>query len=119
MGPRRSTRLNVVIGGVVPPLRGSTMAQAVPSKLARARAQALHSHASRIEQPAPDKQPTPVAQPAPAEQHAIATQPVPAEQPTSGPVCSRGPTCCRGPVCSCGFPSMTHSVPNEGMLAVT
>ncbi|KAM2497744.1 hypothetical protein PS1_040086 [Malus domestica] len=36
------------------------MAQAVPSKLARVRAQASHSHASRAKQPAPDEQPTPV-----------------------------------------------------------
>ncbi|KAM1266234.1 hypothetical protein ACFX2J_035828 [Malus domestica] len=73
--PRRSMRLNVVIGEVVPPLRGSTMAQAVPSKLAWARAQASHLHASR------SKQPALVAQPAPAEQPTFVAQPTPAEQP--------------------------------------
>ncbi|KAM1912545.1 hypothetical protein ACFX14_000598 [Malus domestica] len=39
-------------------------AQAVPSKLARVRAQASHSHASRAEQPAPNELPTSVVQPA-------------------------------------------------------
>ncbi|KAM1453099.1 hypothetical protein ACFXTO_002751 [Malus domestica] len=82
MGPRRSTRLNVVIGGVVPPLQGSTMAQAVPSKLARVQAQASHLYASCAEQPVPDKQPTLVAQPAPAKQPTLVAQPAPDEQPT-------------------------------------
>ncbi|KAM1971949.1 hypothetical protein FF2_018274 [Malus domestica] len=52
------------------------MAQAVPSKLARARAQASHSHAPRTEQHAPVIQPAPLAQPTPT------TQPAPVAQPT-------------------------------------
>ncbi|KAM2835145.1 hypothetical protein PS2_032107 [Malus domestica] len=73
--------------------------QVVPSKFARARAQASHSHASYTKQPvlakqpalaaqpafvvqhASVEQPTPVAQPAPAKQHALVTQPAPDEQP--------------------------------------
>ncbi|KAM2241038.1 hypothetical protein ACFXTI_010376 [Malus domestica] len=66
MGSRRSTRQNTVVNRVAPPLRGSTMAQAMPSKLARARAQASHSHAPCTEQPAPAIQLAPVIQPAPA-----------------------------------------------------
>ncbi|KAM1405681.1 hypothetical protein ACFXTH_000458 [Malus domestica] len=58
MGPWRSTRLSVTISGVAPPLRGSAIAttcgevhgtttttQVVPSKLARAQAQAVPSKA--------------------------------------------------------------------------
>ncbi|KAM2984013.1 hypothetical protein FF2_009873 [Malus domestica] len=63
MGSQRSMRQNAVVSRVVPPLQGSTMAQAMPSKLARAQAQASHSHAPHIEQ------------------HSLATQPVPATQP--------------------------------------
>ena len=112
MGPRQSTRLNVVMGGVAPP-RSSTMAtthgeihsttimaQAMSSKLARARAQASHLHASHTKQPAPTEQPTFVAlpalaampahaalpahaaQPAPEVQPTLVAQPAPAEQPT-------------------------------------
>ncbi|KAM1597745.1 hypothetical protein TB1_032191 [Malus domestica] len=87
-------------------------AQVEPSKFARARAQASHSHALHTKQPAPAKQPaiakqptlvtqpapdeqptpvvqpasveqpTPVAQPAPVEQPTLTAQPAPAEQPT-------------------------------------
>ncbi|XP_070678845.1 uncharacterized protein [Malus domestica] len=65
-----------------------TTIQAVPSKFTWTQAQASHSHAPRIEQPAsviqpaPVKQPTITAQPAPAEQPALVTQPAPDEQPT-------------------------------------
>ncbi|KAM1859601.1 hypothetical protein ACFX13_011883 [Malus domestica] len=59
MGLRRSMRQNAIVSRVAPPLQGSTMAQAMPSKLARARAQASHSHAPRIEQPASVTQPAP------------------------------------------------------------
>ncbi|KAM1225196.1 hypothetical protein ACFX2G_044942 [Malus domestica] len=65
-----------------------TTIQAVPSKFTWTQAQASHSHAPRIEQPAsviqpaPVKQPTLTAQPAPAEQPALVTQPAPDEQPT-------------------------------------
>ncbi|KAM2279827.1 hypothetical protein ACFX1S_040612 [Malus domestica] len=52
------------------------------SKFARARAQALHSHALHTKQPAPGKQPAFAAQPAPAKQPALVTQPAPHEQPT-------------------------------------
>ena len=89
MGPRRSMRLDVVIGGVVPPqsstmatthgkIHGTTiMTQAMPSKLARAQAQTMHSHASRTKQPAPAEQPTLKAQPALEAQSAPATHPTP------------------------------------------
>ncbi|KAM2012465.1 hypothetical protein ACFX1T_024326 [Malus domestica] len=66
-----------------------TTIQAVPSKFTWTQAQASHSHASRIEQPAPViqpapvEQPTPVAQPAPAKQPTPVAQPAPAKQPTS------------------------------------
>ncbi|KAM1611054.1 hypothetical protein ACFXTN_021394 [Malus domestica] len=65
-----------------------TTIQAVPSKFTWTQAQASHSHAPRIEQPAPVIQPAPVKQPtlttqlAPAEQLALVTQPAPDEQPT-------------------------------------
>ncbi|KAM2937926.1 hypothetical protein FF1_037775 [Malus domestica] len=65
-----------------------TTIQAVSSKFRWTQAQASHSHAPRIEQPAsviqpaPVKQPTLTAQPAPAEQPALVTQPAPDEQPT-------------------------------------
>ncbi|KAM0984356.1 hypothetical protein ACFX2C_011775 [Malus domestica] len=65
-----------------------TTIQAVPSKFTWTQAQASHSHAPRIEQPAsiiqpaPIKQPTLTTQPAPAEQPALVTQPAPDEQPT-------------------------------------
>ncbi|KAM1716539.1 hypothetical protein COP1_024298 [Malus domestica] len=72
MGSRRSTRKNAVVSRVTPPLQVSTMAQAMPSKLARARAQASHSHAPRIEQLDPVAQPVPVTQPA------LVIQPTPA-----------------------------------------
>ncbi|KAM1944924.1 hypothetical protein ACFX15_013109 [Malus domestica] len=55
--------------------------QVVPSKFARAQAQASHSHASHTKQPVPAKQPALVAQPAPAKQPALAAQPAPAKQP--------------------------------------
>ncbi|KAM2340079.1 hypothetical protein PS2_018981 [Malus domestica] len=48
-----------------------TTTQAVPSKFKWTQAQASHSHAPRIEQPAFVEQPTPVAQPA------LVTQPAP------------------------------------------
>ena len=97
MGPRRSTRLDVVLGGTAPPPRGSTMAptmvttrdkvhgtttmaqivsprqaQAIPHKVyaAKATAQASHSRASHTEQPAPVTKPAPAAQPAPTAQPA-------------------------------------------------
>ncbi|KAM1132975.1 hypothetical protein COP2_048734 [Malus domestica] len=60
----------------------------VPSKFARAWAQASHSHASHTKQPAPAKklvpakQPALVAQPAAAKQPALVIQPAPDEQPT-------------------------------------
>ncbi|KAM1044217.1 hypothetical protein ACFX2A_036185 [Malus domestica] len=57
-------------------------AQAMPSKHARVRAQASHSHASRVKQPAPDEQPTPVVQPTLVEQPAFVAQPALDEQPT-------------------------------------
>ncbi|KAM2557691.1 hypothetical protein TB2_014788 [Malus domestica] len=47
-------------------------AQVVPSKFARARAQASHSLTSHSKQPAPVKQPALGAQPAPAKQPTIA-----------------------------------------------
>ncbi|KAM2432439.1 hypothetical protein ACFX1W_019642 [Malus domestica] len=59
-----------------------TTIQAVPSKFTWTQAQASHSHAPHIEQPAPVKQPTLTAQPAPTEQPALVTQPAPDEQPT-------------------------------------
>ncbi|KAM2864379.1 hypothetical protein FF1_023045 [Malus domestica] len=65
-----------------------TTIQAVPSKFTWTQAQASHSHAPCIEQPAPVIQPAPVKQPtlttqlAPAEQLALVTQPAPDEQPT-------------------------------------
>ncbi|KAM1337423.1 hypothetical protein ACFX2H_041260 [Malus domestica] len=65
-----------------------TTIQVVPSKFTWTQAQASHSHAPRIEQPAPVIQPAPVkqptltAQPAHAEQPALVTQPAPDEQPT-------------------------------------
>ena len=92
MGPRRSTRLNVALGEMVPLPRGSTMGttavttrgevhgtatttqvvlprqtQVVPSKVhaTKAMAQASHSRASRTEQPAPAAQPAYAARPAP------------------------------------------------------
>ncbi|KAM0968314.1 hypothetical protein ACFX2A_016981 [Malus domestica] len=64
-----------------------TTIQAVPSKFTWTQAQASHSHAPRIEQPAPViqpapvEQPTPVAQPAPAKQPTSVAQPAPAKQP--------------------------------------
>ncbi|KAM2194544.1 hypothetical protein ACFX1R_028667 [Malus domestica] len=58
-----------------------TTIQAVPSKFTWTQAQASHSHAPRIEQPAPVEQPTPVTQPAPAKQPASVAQPAPAKQP--------------------------------------
>ncbi|KAM1648504.1 hypothetical protein ACFX2K_009891 [Malus domestica] len=64
-------RQNGVVSKVAPQLQGSTMAQAMPSKLAQTPAQALHSHAPRIEQLVPDEQPTPVPQPALTEQPTI------------------------------------------------
>ncbi|KAM1453359.1 hypothetical protein ACFXTO_002981 [Malus domestica] len=66
-----------------------TTIQAVPSKFTWTQAQASHSHAPRIEQPAPViqpapvEQPTPVAQPAPAKQPTPVAQPAPTKQPTS------------------------------------
>ncbi|KAM1382027.1 hypothetical protein ACFX2F_034548 [Malus domestica] len=57
------------------------MAQAVPSKFARAQTQASHSHAPRTEQPAPVIQPAHVAQPAPLIQPAPMIQPAPVIQP--------------------------------------
>ncbi|KAM2071146.1 hypothetical protein ACFX1X_040137 [Malus domestica] len=58
MGSRRSMRQNAVVSRVAPPLQGSNIAQDMPSKLARARAQASHSHAPHIKQPAPVTLPT-------------------------------------------------------------
>ncbi|XP_070675734.1 uncharacterized protein [Malus domestica] len=81
MGSRRFVRQNAVVSRVAPSLQGSTMAQAMPSKLARARAQASHSHAPRIEQPAPATQPAPIIQLAPAALPTPATQPAPVIQP--------------------------------------
>ncbi|KAM2965157.1 hypothetical protein FF2_022863 [Malus domestica] len=57
------------------------MAQAVPSKFARAQTQASHSHAPPTEQPAPVIQPAHVAQPAPVIQPAHVAQPAPLIQP--------------------------------------
>ncbi|KAM1515853.1 hypothetical protein ACFX10_014914 [Malus domestica] len=108
MGPRRSTRLNVIIGAA-PSLRGSTMAtttvttprgeihgtattsQAVPSKLARAQAQAVPSKAHGIKattqashsHASRTEQSAPVAKPAFTTKTAPTTQPAPAKQPTS------------------------------------
>ncbi|KAM1748787.1 hypothetical protein ACFX12_009734 [Malus domestica] len=68
-----------------------TTTQAVPSKFTWTQAQASHSHAPRVEQPASPtpvvqpasvEQPTPVAQPAPAKHPALVTQPAPDKQPT-------------------------------------
>ncbi|KAM2168866.1 hypothetical protein ACFX1Q_038266 [Malus domestica] len=81
MGLRRSMRQNAVVSRVAPSLQGSTMAQAMPSKLARARAQASHSHAPRIEQPAPVTQHAPTTQPASVIQLAPAALPTPASLP--------------------------------------
>ncbi|KAM1686894.1 hypothetical protein ACFX2K_034939 [Malus domestica] len=71
-GLRRSVRLNATISGSAPlrlvATRGKvhgvfSTARAVPSKFARARAQASHSHASHTKQPASVEQPTLTAQP--------------------------------------------------------
>ncbi|KAM1100311.1 hypothetical protein ACFX2B_006723 [Malus domestica] len=59
-----------------------TTTQAVPSKFTWTQAQASHSHAPCVEQPASVEQPSPVAQPASAKQPALVTQPAPDEQPT-------------------------------------
>ncbi|KAM1112724.1 hypothetical protein PS1_046001 [Malus domestica] len=106
MGLRRSTRQNMVVSRVAPPPRGSTVAQAVPSKFARAQAQTSHSHAPRTEQPAPviqpahATQPAPLIQPAPVIQPALATQPAlkvsqaaqvgPGQSQPSGPIIEAG-----------------------------
>ncbi|KAM1996080.1 hypothetical protein ACFX15_029069 [Malus domestica] len=59
-----------------------TTIQAVPSKFTWTQAQASHSHAPRIEQPASVIQPAPVKQPTLTAQLALVTQPAPDEQPT-------------------------------------
>ncbi|KAM1033341.1 hypothetical protein ACFX2C_036892 [Malus domestica] len=81
MGLRRSTRQNTIVSRVAPPPRGSTVAQAVPFKFARAQAQTSHSHAPRTEQPASVIQPAHATQPAPLIQPAPVIQPAPATQP--------------------------------------
>ncbi|KAM1780074.1 hypothetical protein ACFX12_041381 [Malus domestica] len=52
-------------------------AQVVPSKFARAHAQASHSHASHTKQPTPAKQPALAAQPALAKQPTLTAHPAP------------------------------------------
>ncbi|KAM1824164.1 hypothetical protein ACFX13_023789 [Malus domestica] len=59
-----------------------TTTQAVPSKFTWTQAQASHSHAPRIEQPASVEQPTLTAQPAPTKQPASVEQPTSVAQPT-------------------------------------
>ena len=108
MGPRRSTRLNMILGGATPP-RSSTMAtttvtirgevhdtttmaqiapprqvQAVPHKAhaAKATTQASHLLVPHAEEPTPAEQPTLVAQHAPTEQPTLVAQPAPTKQPT-------------------------------------
>ncbi|KAM1124829.1 hypothetical protein ACFX2B_039704 [Malus domestica] len=58
-----------------------TTARAVPSKFTWTKAQASHSHAPRIEQPALVAQPAPVIQPALVAQPAPTIQPAPVIQP--------------------------------------
>ena len=139
MGPRRSTRLNVVLGGTTPLPRGSTMAttavttrdevhgtttmaqivpprqvQAVPHKAhsAKATARASNSRASRIEQPAP------VTKPAPAAQPASAAQPAPmvyqAAQVGSRPFQLPGPTVEPGVISQPFFTDLT--LPNSNLV---
>ncbi|KAM1032446.1 hypothetical protein ACFX2C_036111 [Malus domestica] len=102
MGLRRSIRQNATRRGAASSPRASTMgttvmatsvatrgevhgafttARAVPSKFTWTKAQASHSHAPRIEQPAPVIQPALVAQPAPVIQPALVAQPAPTIQP--------------------------------------
>ncbi|KAM1714890.1 hypothetical protein ACFX12_025438 [Malus domestica] len=58
-----------------------TTARVVPSKFTWTKAQASHSHAPRIKQPAPVIQPALVAQPVPVIQPVLVAQPAPTIQP--------------------------------------
>ncbi|KAM2695480.1 hypothetical protein EV1_039970 [Malus domestica] len=121
-----------------------TTTQAVPSKFTWTQAQASHSYAPRIEQPAsveqpipvaqpaPDEQPTPVVQPAsveqptlmaqsaPAKQHALVTQPAPDEQPTPvvQPTSVEQPTPVAQPTPAKQHALVTQPAPNEQLIPV-